>query len=172
MRRHDAALRPLGLSMGQLPVLIALQERGPLSQKDLAAIAHVEQPSMAELLARMERDGIVDRTVNPDDRRGSMAKLTRGGRARLVRAQAALIANEQTALAGFSATEKALLIALLSRVRENVAAPAAQPHEPGAPTRQAPPRRPAAVTSPTVQGAVPRRVTKKTQPRAPATPRR
>jgi MarR family transcriptional regulator for hemolysin len=29
----------------------------------------IEQPSMTELLARMERDGMIERTPNPDDGR-------------------------------------------------------------------------------------------------------
>ena len=35
----------------------ALAKGGCLSQKDLARLARVEQPTMAEMLARMERDG-------------------------------------------------------------------------------------------------------------------
>src|SRR4051812_34852922 len=76
MRLHEARLRPLGFGMSQLPVLVALEADGPLAQKELAQRAHVEQPTMAEMLARMERDGIVERAPNPDDRRASLVSLS------------------------------------------------------------------------------------------------
>ncbi len=57
----DAQLRELGFAMSQLPVLIALKQGKPLPQAELARIARVEQPSMAQLLNRMERDGLVER---------------------------------------------------------------------------------------------------------------
>lgn len=116
LRLHESRLRPLGLSMGQLPVLIALQEHGALSQKDLVLFARVEQPTMAELLLRMERDGVIQRTPNPEDKRGNLTSLTRSGRARLAQAKAALLENEAAATASFNKKEKATLRELLQRV--------------------------------------------------------
>jgi hypothetical protein len=54
---------------GWVPVLRALAEGGSLAQKELARLARVEQPTMAEMLARMERDRLVERHPNPDDKR-------------------------------------------------------------------------------------------------------
>jgi DNA-binding MarR family transcriptional regulator len=120
LRLHETRLRSLGLSMGQMPVLIALEERGALPQKELAAIARVEQPTMAEMLVRMERDGFVQRAPNPDDKRGSLISLTRTARARLLRAKTALSHNESTATTGLTKTDKAVLIELLRRVAQNL----------------------------------------------------
>ena len=50
--------------MSHLPVLRALVHGRALSQKDLAEQARVEQPTMAEMLVRMERDGVVEREPN------------------------------------------------------------------------------------------------------------
>src|SRR6185312_17549941 len=83
LRLHEGRLRALGFGMGQLPVLIALEDGGALPQKELAQIARVEQPTMAEMLARMERDGVIEREPNPEDKRGSLTSLTRSARARL-----------------------------------------------------------------------------------------
>lgn len=120
MRLHEARLRPLGLSMGQLPVLIALAERGALAQKELAGLARVEQPTMAELLARMERDGLVQREPNPEDKRGSLISLTSTARERLTQAKAALIQNEDKATTDLSPEEKTTLMGLLQRVLTNL----------------------------------------------------
>jgi len=122
LRLQEGRLRPLGFGMSQMPVLHALQGGGSLSQKELAEWARVEQPTMAEMLARMERDGVVQREPNPKDGRGSLTSLTRRSRLRLPKAKAALIKGEQEAMAGFSAAEKEHLLALLQRVVSNLEA--------------------------------------------------
>jgi MarR family transcriptional regulator, transcriptional regulator for hemolysin len=121
-RLQDSRIRPLGFGMSQMPVLHALQGGAVLSQKELAARANVEQPSMAELLARMERDGVVERAPDPDDGRGTLTSLTRSARARLPKAKEVLLETERDALAGFSSEEKELLLALLQRVVRNLEA--------------------------------------------------
>jgi len=55
----------LGLAAAQLPVFGAVKAHGPLSQKDLAVLLRVEQPSMAQLLSRMERAGLIERKADP-----------------------------------------------------------------------------------------------------------
>ncbi|AKT40784.1 MarR family winged helix-turn-helix transcriptional regulator [Chondromyces crocatus] len=122
LRQQEGLLRPLGFGMSQMPVLHALGDGGSMSQKDLARWARVEQPTMAEMLGRMERDGVVQRVLNPEDRRGSLVSLTRKARARLPKARAALIALEQELTEGFSEEEKALLSTLLQRVAGKLAA--------------------------------------------------
>eukprot|EP01035_Chromulina_nebulosa_P030725 gene30725-40857_t len=72
----DGGLRELGLAAGQLPVLVSLKKSKALSQAELARIAQVEQPSMAQLLARMERDGLVERVDDPQDKRSRLISLT------------------------------------------------------------------------------------------------
>ena len=53
-----------------------------LSQTALARWASVEQPTMANTLNRMERDGLIVRTPDPDDRRSALISLTKLGRQR------------------------------------------------------------------------------------------
>jgi DNA-binding MarR family transcriptional regulator len=120
VRAQEERLRPLGFGMSQMPVLHALQGGAALSQKELAARARVEQPTMAELLARMERAGAVQREPNPTDRRGSLVSLTREAQEQLPKAKAALVQIEHEAMAGLSAAERALLVTLLQRVVGNL----------------------------------------------------
>lgn len=120
VRAFDARLRPFGFAMSHLPVLRALAEGGALSQKELARAARVEQPTMAEMLARMERDGLVQRETNPDDKRGSLTSLTRSARGCLPEATEALIEGEREATAGLSDDERALFLDLLQRVVKNL----------------------------------------------------
>jgi MarR family transcriptional regulator for hemolysin len=120
VRTLDARLKPSGFAMSQLPVLRALGEGGALAQKDLARIARVEQPTMAEMLVRMEQAGLVQRQPNPDDRRGTLTSLTRGARARFAKARDVLVAAEREAFTDFTEAEKALLVSLLQRVVKNL----------------------------------------------------
>jgi len=120
LRRLDARLRPFGFAMSHLPVLRALSYTRSLSQKELAQIARVEQPTMAEMLARMERDGVVQHEPNPDDKRGTLISVTRRSRARFPKARAALVEGEREAMAGLTDAEQVLLRELLQRVVKNL----------------------------------------------------
>ena len=120
LRRQDERLRPLGFGINQMSIVHALADRGSASQKDLAEWAQVEQPTMAQMLARMERNRVIKRKPNPKDGRGSLASLTRTARLRLPKAKAALVEGECEATAGFSAAETTLFLALLKRVVGNL----------------------------------------------------
>jgi MarR family transcriptional regulator for hemolysin len=119
-RLSEARLKPLGFGVGHLPVLVALQDGQAGSQRDLARFARIEQPSMAQMLARMERDGLVQRVPDPDDRRSSQISLTEAARTRLPDACAVLFEGNREALRGFSKEEAAQLGALLTRLIANL----------------------------------------------------
>jgi DNA-binding MarR family transcriptional regulator len=132
LRDFDARLRPFGFAMSHLPVLRALAQARACSQKDLARHARVEQPTMAEMLARMERDGVVEREPNPEDKRGVLISLTQRSRARLAKARATLVEGEREAMGGLSLAEQRQLRDLLQRVVKNIeGALAAREHDGG-----------------------------------------
>lgn len=116
VRLSEARLKPLGFGVGQLPVLVALQDGAASSQRDLARFARIEQPSMAQMLGRMERDGLITRTPDPLDGRSSQVALTEVARARMAQACAVLLQGNSEVLEGFSAEESALLVSLLQRL--------------------------------------------------------
>ena len=119
-RLNDRKLKPLGLTYGQMPVLVALGTGNALSQKELARLARIEQPSMAQLLSRMERDGLVTRTPDPVDGRVSLISLTGQAKAKLTLARAALEDTNGQALAGFGGQEVEVLRNLLARFLANL----------------------------------------------------
>ena len=120
-RIGDARLKELGFATAQLPVLTALKDGAALSQTELARWAKVEQPTMAQLLARMERDGIIRRDPDPRDRRASLVSLTDQARARLPAGRLVLEQGNRDATAGLSSQELDVLIDLLQRVLANIA---------------------------------------------------
>jgi DNA-binding MarR family transcriptional regulator len=116
----DAPMRELGFAVGQMPVLVALRMNPSLPQSELARIAGVEQPSMAQLLARMERDGLIERTPDPDDGRSRRIVLTKRATTQMPKVKAVMEETSEGALAGFSANERALLGTMLARVAANL----------------------------------------------------
>ena len=107
------AIRPLGLTPGQFPVLLALWERDGQSQKALVGITDVEQATMANTLARMERDGLIRREADPQDNRSRLVFLTEHARALEPEATAAAEAINERACAGLSPSERDLMLSAM-----------------------------------------------------------
>jgi len=68
--------RPFGVTQGQLPVLCCLDEKEGQTQAELCKNIQVEQPTMANTLRRMERDGLIYRTSSAQDKRQSRVYIT------------------------------------------------------------------------------------------------
>jgi len=116
----DAPLRDLGFAVGQMPVLVALRMNPALPQSELARIAGVEQPSMAQLLARMERDGLIERTPDPEDGRSRRIALTKRATTQMPKVKAVMDATSEGALEGLTTSERDMLGKLLARVAGNL----------------------------------------------------
>ena len=119
-RLAEARLRPYGFAVGQLPVLVALEDGIADTQRDLARFAATRQPPMAQMLARMARDELVESRADPEDGRVTRLALTDRARARMPEAIATLLAGNREALAGFSDAEAASFVAMLRRLVANL----------------------------------------------------
>ena len=64
------------VAVGQFPILAHLWEKQGLTQKNLCDLIRVEQPTLANTLKRMERDGLIKRTPDKDDKRQWRIYLT------------------------------------------------------------------------------------------------
>jgi DNA-binding MarR family transcriptional regulator len=105
-----------GGSAGPMPVLLALSETEALPQKALAKQAAVEQPTMANTLARMQRDGLVAGTPDPSDRRSTLMSLTALGRERARGAMQAAGAVNALALSALRPAERTAFAGMLQRI--------------------------------------------------------
>lgn len=78
-------LAPYSIKPGQLAILKALWSRDGVNQKQLLAVVEVEQPTLANTLKRMQKDGLITRQHDPADKRKCIYSLTeRGKKARNV----------------------------------------------------------------------------------------
>lgn len=74
------SLRQHALSDQQWRVLRVLGEHGAVETGRVAREAFILGPSLTGMLARMERDGLVTRSRDPDDQRSTVVEATARGR--------------------------------------------------------------------------------------------
>jgi MarR family transcriptional regulator for hemolysin len=75
---------------------------------------------MAQMLARMERDRLIERTPDPADGRSSRITLTEVAEARLPDAVAVLLQGNREVLRDFTDEEAGQLVNLLTRLIANL----------------------------------------------------
>jgi len=78
-RRFDEALRPVDLTSGQFSMLMSLNGPQPPSIGAVAALLAMDRTTLTANLKPLERRGLVETAVDPDDRRGRRLILTRAG---------------------------------------------------------------------------------------------
>jgi DNA-binding MarR family transcriptional regulator len=67
------------LSFSALSVLHTLSRVGPCRLSDLVRTEQIKQPALTSAVAKLERDGLIERRPDPCDRRASMLSLTAAG---------------------------------------------------------------------------------------------
>jgi DNA-binding MarR family transcriptional regulator len=85
-RRFDDALRPAGLTNGQFSLLMSLNRPNPPSIGSVAALLAMDRTTLTANLKPLERRGLVETTIDPQDRRSRRLLLTRAGQTALLAA--------------------------------------------------------------------------------------
>jgi MarR family transcriptional regulator for hemolysin len=119
-RLSEQRLKPLGFGVGHLPVLVALRDGRASTQRDLARFAKVEQPPMAQMLARMERDGLIRANARPRRWPQQPHHPDGGRRGAPARRGRVLLQGNREALRGFTDAEAGVLVDLLTRLIANL----------------------------------------------------
>lgn len=112
------ALAAEGLRRQHFVVLSALAERGAASQAALGRRLLIDRSDMHSLLSELERDGLVARVRDPDDRRRMLVELTPAGARALKRLDARIDAAQEALLAPLSRADRRELERLLKRLVE------------------------------------------------------
>ena len=81
----DRVLHPHGLGASDFEVLDILATESPeegdqCRVQNLVGRVHLSQSALSRLIGRLEKDGLVERSVCAEDRRGVWVTLTREGR--------------------------------------------------------------------------------------------
>jgi len=110
------AIAASGLNGGQLAVLGALCDKGPMSQRELGQLTQIENSSLVLFLDGLEAGGWLSREDNPLDRRANLVHLTPKGAAQFRSLGPALKKVQDRFLAPLSKAEQRLLLDMLQRL--------------------------------------------------------
>ncbi|UNO47307.1 MarR family winged helix-turn-helix transcriptional regulator [Alicyclobacillus acidoterrestris] len=73
-------LKPLGLTPASVYVLGVLRDKEYATPSEISHLLELERPTVTTLLSRMERSGLVNRALNPSNRRETLVSLTDTGK--------------------------------------------------------------------------------------------
>ena len=82
---YDDALRPLGLKVTQMSMLVVAEDRGLIRQSEVGAELHLDDSTLSRNLERMRANGWLEEVLG-DDARVHSFRLTEAGRALLGKA--------------------------------------------------------------------------------------
>ncbi len=110
----------LGLTEGQPKVLDYLRHYNGCSQKALAKHCHIQPATATSLLGHLERNGLIYREVNQQDRRITNVFLTEAGASVQKQVKTVFIEIDEQCFKGFTSKEKEEIINYLERIGENL----------------------------------------------------
>lgn len=114
------ALKGFGVAPGQFAPLVMLFEEDGLTQAELCRRINVEQPTMANTLERMERDGLVKRKADSEDRRRAHVFLTARAKEMQAQVMEAARAVSNRTVSRLSVGEQDDMFRLVARMVENL----------------------------------------------------
>jgi DNA-binding MarR family transcriptional regulator len=89
-------LKPLGLTPSYVYVLGVLRDKEYASPSEISHLLELERPTVTTLLSRMERNGWINRVLNPNNRRETLVSLTDAGKEACDKAYPLLIEADKT----------------------------------------------------------------------------
>jgi len=110
------ALTEHDLSVAQYASLLILDHEPGLSVADVARKVSTARQSANEMLAGLERAGLIERHPHPTDRRAQRIYLTDAGRTRLAAAGPTVRAVEERLAVGFTPEQLGVVSAWLTRM--------------------------------------------------------
>ena len=109
----EEAMRDAGLTVSQANVLTELAYGKARSNAELARVHSVTPQTMIEILASLERRGLISRMANPDGGRALPAELTREGHSSVLTVHRAMRSVEERLLRPLSREDVSRLRSLL-----------------------------------------------------------
>jgi MarR family transcriptional regulator, lower aerobic nicotinate degradation pathway regulator len=105
-----------GLKSYHYRLLAALEEWGPSSQADLGRSTSVDRSDVVAVLSELERRGLIERKVDPENRRRNIVSITRAGSEKLRALDKVIDEVQERVLEPLSQTERRQLTKLLRKL--------------------------------------------------------
>lgn len=83
--RQEAAAETTGLTPTSVAALATIERHGPMTPSEIAEIERVKRPTITRTLGCLEREGLIDRSPDPADKRSALVSVNAAGRERLRR---------------------------------------------------------------------------------------
>lgn len=99
-------------------VLVWLAAEPGMAATELGARANLDKMQVSRAIARMEKDGLLEREPDPDDRRSLKVRLRPAGRALFRKVEPMALAREAFLLEALAHDERAALDRALSKLGE------------------------------------------------------
>ncbi|MEF2978352.1 MarR family winged helix-turn-helix transcriptional regulator [Subtercola sp. YIM 133946] len=115
-RHANELLKPLNLKVRSYSVLVLAAGETEPTQRELASFLSLDPSQIVALVDELETKGLVERVVDPADRRSKVITATPAGRHLVARATAATRAAEADSLAALTIDERETLRGLLRKV--------------------------------------------------------
>jgi DNA-binding MarR family transcriptional regulator len=97
------------LSPSLTAALSTVERHGPLTPSEVALRERIQRPTVTRVLTRLEEQGLVERTPDPQDRRSSLVSATDAGRALLAELRTRKTAFLAHRIDGLDADDRATL---------------------------------------------------------------
>ncbi len=105
-RQLSARLSPYGITPAQYGVLNCLWNETGSSPKQIAEKLRLEASSVSSVLDRMQKSGLIDRTIDPEDRRNIQVVATERGMELKEPIQRIIVEVNEEVLVSFSKEEQ------------------------------------------------------------------
>lgn len=107
----------IGLTRGQPKMLRFLKNNDGCRQKDIAERYYLRAASVSTVLNGMEKDGLIERRMNPCSRRETLVYLTEKGKQKLDQVETFYDELEEKVFGAFDDEEFEILMEKLEKVR-------------------------------------------------------
>lgn len=129
-RAFEARLVEAGWTLPVWLVLLSVKAQATADQSGLAKSMGIEGATLTHHLNRLETDGVLTRTRDPENRRRHRVALTQKGEALFLRLRESAIAFDRQLRAGIPDEDLQVFTAVLARFRGNVGADSADTEQP------------------------------------------
>lgn len=117
-RRMRATLQPIGLRARTFSALALAVTPGSLGQRELAARLLLDPSQIVPIVDELEQRGLVERIVDPADRRGRLIRATDSGRELHAEARRRIDSEDPGDAASLTKAERKQLLTLLRRIAD------------------------------------------------------
>jgi DNA-binding MarR family transcriptional regulator len=114
------------VTLRQFAVLAAVDAEAGLSQTDLVRVTGIDRSTLADMMTRLEKKGLITREKSKDDKRAKTVRLTGKGRARLSETSPHAIAADAAIIDALPRNKRRAFLGTLQTLVETIDAVAAE----------------------------------------------